>query len=118
MAQATPLSEKTQEEKTETMAEAEDNFMVVKFFKPYTFEEQTYKELDLTGLEDMKGADAIEVNRIVRRSGSVDKSPEFSLDFALVMASRVTGKPIEFFLTLPMNEAMKIKTRVNSFLYR
>lgn len=117
MTQATPSSEKTQEVKVETTVEQEDNDMIVKFSKPYIFEQKTYKQLDLRGLENMKGADVIEVNRIVRLAGSVDTSPEFSMDFALTMASRVTEQPVEFYLTLPMNEAIKIKNCVRNFLY-
>ena len=48
---------------------AEENALVMKLDKPFTFEGQTYTEVDLSGLEDTTAADL----QAVGRFGAVDK---------------------------------------------
>lgn len=98
----------------------EEESMVIKFKKPYLFEKKEYTELDLSGLDDMTGADMIAVNKIMKRlspGGGIDVMPEVSMEYACVFASKATKLPIEFFTGLPPREAMKVKNRVVGFLF-
>lgn len=98
----------------------EEESMVIKFKKPYIFEKKEYTELDLSGLDDMTGADMIAVNKIMKRlspGGGIDVMPEVSMEYACVFASKATKLPIEFFTGLPPREAMKVKNRVVGFLF-
>lgn len=95
----------------------EDN-MVIKFKKPYKFENKEYTEIDLNGLEDLQASDMIAVNKYMQRtSHGIDVMPEVSLEYACVLASKATKMPIEFFTSLPPREAMKVKNRVMGFLF-
>ena len=95
----------------------EDN-LVIKFKKPYKFDNKEYTEIDLSGLEDLQASDMIAVNKYMQRtSHGIDVMPEVSLEYACVLASKAAKLPIEFFTGLPPREAMKVKNRVMGFLF-
>lgn len=91
----------------------------VKFRKPYRFEGQDYDGVDLTGLEDLTAGALENVGRALlkKRPGLNPSTIEMTMEYANLLASRVAGKPLEFFERLPAKEAMKIKTTVVGFLY-
>ena len=91
--------------------------LVLRFKKPYSFEGETYTEVDLSGLEDLSAADLCKVGKMVKKIDGVDPIAEMSLPYAIFMAARVTGKPLEFFQQLPAREAIKLKTLVAGFLF-
>lgn len=97
----------------------DDINMIIKFKKPYRFEGKEYTELDLSGMEDMTGADMIAVNKIMQRTSSamIDVMPEVSLEYAFYFAARAAKLPVEFFQNLPTKESMKVKNRVMGFLF-
>lgn len=92
------------------------DFMDVKLSKPYKFEGKEITELDLNKLEDLTGADMIAINRMMKKRGNTDASPELTMEFAFFAAMQATGLPLEFFYALSMKDSMKVKTRVNYFL--
>lgn len=119
---ATERAERLEAEEANLEAEvqdAEEIDLVVKFRKPYEFEGQTYTEVDLSGLEDTKGGQLENVGRqlLKKRPGLNPSTIEMTMDYATMLASRVSGKPVEFFERLPGKEAMKIKNTVVGFLY-
>ena len=91
----------------------------IKFRKPYRFEGQDYDGVDLTGLEDLTAGALENVGRALlkKRPGLNPSTIEMTMEYANLLASRVAGKPLEFFERLPAKEAMKIKTTVVGFLY-
>ena len=91
--------------------------LVLRFQKPYSFEGETYTEVDLSSLEDLSAADLCKVGKMVKKIDGVDPIAEMSLPYAIFMAARVTGKPLEFFQQLPAREAVKLKNLVVGFLY-
>jgi len=97
--------------------EQEENKYLIKFRKPFTFEDETYTEIDLSGLEDMSARDMIQAQRIMEKSGSINVLPEMSLEYACIFAAKATKMPVEFFQSLPPKEAIKIKNRVTNFFY-
>ena len=95
-----------------------EDSLVIKFKKPYRFEGKEYTELDLSGMEDMTGADMIAVNKIMQRtSAGIDVMPEVSVEYAFYFAARAAKLPVEFFKNLPPKESMKVKNRVMGFLF-
>ncbi len=89
----------------------------IKFRKPYRFEGKEYTELDLSGMEDLTGADMIAINKLIERAGSSEAGLEMTLEYAFYFAARASKLPVEFFLSLPPNEAARVKSRVINFLY-
>lgn len=110
------ISEEMEKEALGTQ-EGDENPFLVKFKEPYLFEGASYDSVDLGGLEDLKAADMIAVNKIIERGGTVNVLPEMSLEYACLISSRASGKPVEFFKFLPPKEALKVKNCVTGFLY-
>ena len=97
--------------------EPEENKYVIKFRKPFIWEDNTYAEIDMSGLEDLSAKDMIAAQRIMERSGSINVLPEMSLEYACIFASKATKMPVEFFQALPPKEAIKVKNKVTNFFY-
>lgn len=116
-----PAAQKPEEAPAAATAAAHDTEdqedLVLRFKKPYSFEGETYTEVDLSGLEDLSAADLCKVGKMVKKTDGVDPIAEMSLPYAIFMAARVTGKPLEFFQQLPAREAVKLKNLVVGFLY-
>lgn len=103
---------------TETPAEqAEEVSLTVKFSKPYRFEDETYKEIDLSGMDNLTAEDMIAADKYLARNGNVTVMPEMSLEYACFIASKATDLPVEFFRRLPPKDAIKVKNRVTNFFY-
>ena len=121
------LKDQTQEKQENTTAAAtaaapapepeEENKYVIKFRKPFIWEDNTYTEIDMSGLEDLSAKDMIAAQRTMERSGSINVLPEMSLEYACIFASKATKMPVEFFQALPPKEAIKVKNKVTNFFY-
>lgn len=94
-----------------------ENQYVIKFRKPFIWEDNTYTEIDMSGLEDLSAKDMIAAQRTMEKSGSINVLPEMSLEYACIFASRATRMPVEFFQALPPKEAIKVKNKVTNFFY-
>ncbi|WP_300773019.1 phage tail assembly protein [uncultured Acetatifactor sp.] len=95
----------------------EDRY-TVKFRKPYMFDRNEYKEVDLSGMEGLTGYDMIAINRIVGKSLSgTGATMETSLEYTCYFAARATNQPAEFFMGLPPKELMRVKSLVMGFLF-
>ena len=112
------MSEEVKKNEVDVINDIEDGMYRVTLKKPYVFEGKSYSAIDLSGLQDIRAADMIAVNRLLNRKGNVDFLQEMTLEYALNIAAKATGKPIEFFEQLPPYVAMQIKNRVTGFLYR
>lgn len=104
----------------ENAAETEDSVdLIVKFRRPYHFEGKEYTQVDLSGMEDVSAGALQNVGRALlkKRPGLNPSTIEMTMDYANMLAARVTSLPLEFFERLPGKEGMKIKTAVVGFLY-
>ena len=108
--------EKELMEQEETAEEKEVDFMVVQLSKSYKFEGKEITEIDLNKLENLSGADVIAINRMMKKRGNTDASPEMTMEFAFFAAMQAAELPLEFFYGLSMKDSMKVKARVNYFL--
>lgn len=91
--------------------------MKVVFSKPYNFEGVDYKEVDLQGMENLTAEDMCQADKYLGKTGNFSVMPEMTLAYALQIATKATGLPIEFFNGLPMRDAIKVKNRVTGFIY-
>ena len=112
-----PAAQKPEDAPAATPDTEDQEDLVLRFQKPYSFEGETFTEVDLSGLEDLSAADLCKVGKMVKKIDGVDPIAEMSLPYAIFMAARVTGKPLEFFQQLPAREAVKLKNLVVGFLY-
>lgn len=103
---------------TENVEKKEENDLIINLKTPIKFEGQQYDRIDLSGLNDIKAKDMIDINRRMAKGGNADSTPELSLEYALNMANVVTGIPLEFFEQLPPRAALETRGRVTGFLFR
>lgn len=87
---------------------------IVEFTRPYTFEGQTYTEVDLSGIENLTIGDAIEAQSKLDQITQVTAAT--TTEFATIIAQKATGLPIEFFKFSPIPVARKIRTTILGML--
>lgn len=98
--------------------EGADDELVIKFRKPYEFDGETFTELDLHGLEDLRGRDLTAIEKAFNKTGVSSFVPESTTTYAKIVATKVTGLPAEYFEDLPVGEVEKIKNAVVGFFYK
>ena len=99
------------------MSENMKNPYLVVLDKPYEFEGKKYTEVDMSGLENIRALDMIDASKTLCGTGEYYSVPETQMGYALMIASRATGLPIEFFHNLPPKAALKVKGKVTGFFY-
>lgn len=98
---------------TETTEETEELSNIVKFSKPFNFEGTEYKEVDLSGVENLTGKDMIEAQKEYGKGNFAPNAmPEVDIRYTLIIAQKATKLPYEFFEQLPARECVKIRTVV------
>lgn len=97
--------------------EAVEESAVVVLSKPYRFEDKTYTEIDLSGLEELTTEDMVAAEKYLSRSGNFSVMPEMSIEYACFICSRATDLPVEFFRRLPPKDGVRLKNRVTGFFY-
>jgi len=85
--------------------------------KPYKFDDKSYKEVDLSGMEDINAEALSKIERSFSKKGISAVQPEVSVSYAVMLATEASGLPIEFFNGLPAREAIKLKNMVVNFFY-
>lgn len=123
MAEVKNISEKEKQaetvsaaEDTEDEDEAVDTLLVLS--KTVKFEGQEYKEIDLSGLNDITTRDLKLARRMMNNSGSsLEFYTERSVEFACYIASIITGKPVTLFDSMPAKDGIALKNMVTHFLY-
>ena len=102
--------------KKQTVDTQEVSF-IVEFTRPHIFEGKEYKELDLSGLDDLTADDLSYCDKMFAAGRNADPIKETNTLYCLLLAQRATDLPIEFFKTLKLSNAIKIKNVVSAFLY-
>ncbi|MCI5713664.1 MAG: phage tail assembly protein [Lachnospiraceae bacterium] len=108
------MSENKEELKQEDAVTASSD-MEITFSKSYKFEGENIEKIDLSGLHDIKAADMIDASRYMNRIGMNEADEEFTLPYALFIASRASGRPMELFTGLAPFDALRVKGRIVSF---
>lgn len=91
---------------------------VVVLKKPRTFEQKEYTEIDLSGLVNLTIQDAINAQRDLFGQQEVASSLlcETTTSFAMEIAAKASGLPIEFFKTLPLGAGKQVKRAVLEYI--
>ena len=91
--------------------------LVIELKKPYLFEDEEYKTIDLSGLEELTMQDAIEAQKNVVGAGEdtvVIYAPEASQAFIDEIAALAAKQPVEFFNGMNIGLSGKVRTAVQS----
>ena len=113
MPQGEPGAQRTEEVQPQRREE-----LVVKLKAPYRFEGKDYDEIDLNGLEKLIIQDAVDIQLGLMDGQEVAAMlvAETTTAFALALAAKATGKPIEFFKCVPISAAKKVANTVRTWL--
>lgn len=93
------------------------NDLILELKKPFKFEGEEYKTIDLTGLENLTGVDSIQAQRTYQKLNGKDAS--FYLtdpSYHMIVAARATELPVEFFNALPISAFTAVSNKVMVFL--
>ena len=66
--------------------EGDDDELIIKFRKPYVFDGETFTELDLHGLEDLRGRDLTAIEKAFNKTGVSSFVPESTTTYAKIVA--------------------------------
>lgn len=94
----------------------EEKSGVLIFDKPYIWEGKEYTSVDISVIENLRGIDLVDAQQFTGSGISTNVNVEYDLKTIMFLASRATGKPVEFFENLPIKEAIKLKYKAISFL--
>ena len=85
------------------------------FAKPYEFEGKSYEfiEFDLTKI---KGSDISAAKKEFAAMGNYSPLITTDSDFCVLLLTRLTKQPLEFFLELPAPEYYALTQKVSNFL--
>lgn len=91
---------------------------IVTLSKPYKFEGKEYAEIDLSGLERLTIQDAIDTQTDLFGQQEVASSLlcETTSAFAMAIAVKATGLPIEFFKLMPIGAGRRVKRAVQEHM--
>lgn len=87
---------------------------VMRFEKPYSYQGETYTEIDLNAVADLNSMNESAAENKVARMGFPITETSLNYYYSCVLASMATGKPEEFFTGLPLCEVLKLKHAVNA----
>lgn len=87
---------------------------VVVLDKPYSFKGETVSEIDLSGVEELTSIDVSKAENEVLKTGVYSVNMKNFFAYSCALATRASGKPMEFFTGLPLHEAVKVRGTVNA----
>ena len=111
------MSEEIRTEEKARQEQAERAHVIV-LKKPHTWERKEFTEIDLGGLDKLTIRDAIDAQRDLFGQQEVASSLlcETTSAFAMAIAAKATGLPIEFFKLMPIGAGRKVKRMVQGHI--
>ncbi|MGN1130962.1 MAG: phage tail assembly protein [Ruminococcus sp.] len=89
---------------------------VIELNTPIDFEGTTYKEIDLSGLDELTGKDIKLISKQYRRLGGSAMTKELDIEYLQLVAAKATGLPVEFFDELKAKDSTTVEVVVRNFL--
>ena len=85
---------------------------IVKFAKPYSFEGTEYNQVDLSGMYKLTIQDMIDIQKNLANELASLAALEATTSFAQEMATKASGKPVEFFKLMPRAKIKQVQTAI------
>lgn len=103
----------------ELSAQEEENALRIVFKSPFTWEDNAYNEVDLSGLEELNAMDLESAYRQYAASAGLEIAaiPELSVEYACILAAKASKMPVEFFKALPAKYALALRGAVRSYFF-
>jgi len=94
----------------------EKDLLIVELANLYVFDGVEYETLDLTGIKNLTTTDAQSLEKRFYGGGNIAPINEMSTAYTMFVASIATKMPIEFFNALKIQDTVKVKNAVSTFL--
>lgn len=91
------------------------NDYLVKFTEPYAFEGSEHNEVDLSAITTLTVDDLAMAQSMLADMGRVTPVVELDYTYIMILASKASGLPLEFFRGLPGKYGAKIKNVVSNY---
>ncbi len=91
--------------------------LVLELDDPYQFDGAEVKEIDLSGLFDLKARDMCEIDRRMMQEGYTGGVPEVTRRYAMLTAARVNRKPWEYCDLMKARDCIRLGHMVRTFFY-
>lgn len=82
---------------------------------PITFDGVRYAEFDLSGLDDLTGADYASLLQQAEKIDGETLVPEKTITFTCLAAAKVTGLPYDLFCALKAKDAARLRYEVGKY---
>ncbi|EAP9738223.1 MULTISPECIES: hypothetical protein [Salmonella] len=89
---------------------------IIELSKEYRFEDYEPTSKIVLNLDELKGADILEVTDVLQAQGHVSASAALDNKVQAALAARSLDRPVEYINGLPARDFVKICQRVQSFL--
>lgn len=89
---------------------------VLKLSQPYAFGDQSYAEIDLTGMENMTAADMIAAEAYLIHEGLFTTEKEDTMEYNIFLASRFSGLPMQFFVQFKPRDATRLRAAIMKYM--
>lgn len=91
--------------------------LVLKLEDPYQFEGAEVKEIDLSGMFDLKARDMCEIDRWMIQEGYTGSMPEVTRRYAMLVAAKVNRKPWTYCDLMKARDCIRLGQMVRTFFY-
>lgn len=85
--------------------------------KPFMFEGEEVKSIDLNGLYNFSIQDMYTLNQEMYRLGFRGSNLESTLEYCCMAAALMNNKPYEWLYGMGVRDAIRFKNTVNTFFY-
>ena len=96
------------------MRKEKDSY-ILRFKEPYLFENKEYKEIDLSGVKDLKASDLCEAQDRLTDMGITATVAELNYTYNFLLAAKAAKLPVEFFEEMPGKYAIDVKNLVSGY---
>ena len=112
------MNKEKEEDRTDTMENETKNWLVINLKDPVTYQGETITVIDLTKITELTGTDLNTIYDLYYDlGGQRTVMQEITLLFAQIVASKVTGRPVEVLERLKARDSMNLKNRVYRFFF-
>lgn len=86
---------------------------ILRFAAPYTYKGEKYEQIDLSRIGELTAMDVRTAENRLAAEGVYAENNNTGYLYLCLLASMATGKDLEFFMGLPLCEAIPLKAAVN-----
>lgn len=104
-------------EKKTMKEEAQDAPLILKLSDSYKFDGVEITEINMEGMVDLTAGDLCMIDREMLKRGYSGTRMDTTRQYAMLVAAKVNGKPMEFCDGMGARDSMRLRDLVATFFY-